>query len=518
MSDLIDVRRLFVDYARGGIAAEQLQTLEAALREDAELRREFIEYMNVDSALGDLAALSQPEVAEIEAAKDEDTSETHVADDSMSPELAVFGILRTYRTAVIAGAVPATLLLATLLWMAYPAANNAAPVATLVSRVDAALFHDGKSFSGTELAAGKYQLERGLLHLRFGGDVMVYVEAPARFDAVSDKRVMLHSGRLSASVPSEGIGFTVETPAAEVVDFGTEFAVEVEGGASEVHVFEGLVRVHPGASNQRDVSRSVDLQASQAIRITDGAAVPEAISIATDRFIRDFDEPRLNYARAIKRLSPLVYYRMPIRDRGLVSEPPEYSGVVLLGEGKRPPHACGVFVGGSLRVGADSTGRGGRVDSPPTWSTGEFSLTVFVYLETPPQHAIVATNLNGERGNFGVSLDENGRLHAAIRSKNGNVASIAGGSVLPLKTWRHIVVTADGEQMRLYEDGKLAASAPCGALAASDSDTVWFGTDAGATQVWHGRIDELALFDRALTEEEIAAIYRTAQEEIARSQ
>ena len=43
------------------------------------------------------------------------------------------------------------------------------------------------------------------------------------------------------------------------------------------------------------------------------------------------------------------------------------------------------------------------------------------------------------------------------------------------------------------------------------------GAEEGATQVWDGRIDKLALFDRALTAEEIAALYRTAQEEIARS-
>jgi|GEM_PF-990484 len=389
--------------------------------------------------------------------------------------------------------------------------------ATVVSNVNGLLTKGNRQWHGSKLPIGDYELQKGLLHLQFGGGVMVYVEAPARFDAVSKDRVVLHSGRLSARVPPEGIGFTVETPEAEVVDFGTEFSVDVERGASEVHVFDGLVRVHPGSSNQRDVSRSVDLQASQAVRIADGATEAEDISIATERFIRNFDEPRLNYARAVKRLSPLAYYRMPIRDRGLVSEPPEYSGVVLTGEGKRPPHARGVFVGGSLRVGVDSTGRGGRVDSPPTLSTGRFSLVVFVYLEAPAQRGLVASNWNGERGNFGLSLDENGTLQAAIRSGDGAVSSIASDSVLPLKTWRHVVVTADAEQLQLYEDGKLVASKLCAAVAVSDSDSVWFGTDVKATQVWDGRIDEVALFDRALNIEEIAALYRTAQEEIARS-
>jgi hypothetical protein len=35
--------------------------------------------------------------------------------------------------------------------------------------------------------------------------------------------------------------------------------------------------------------------------------------------------------------------------------------------------------------------------------------------------------------------------------------------------------------------------------------------------VWDGRIDEVALFDRAFNEKEIAALYHTAQEKIAKA-
>ncbi|MEL6894918.1 MAG: LamG-like jellyroll fold domain-containing protein [Planctomycetota bacterium] len=420
----------------------------------------------------------------------------------------------------VTGLVTAACVLIAIAW--WPGRNGDpvpanASAASVVSNVNGLLTNGGSRWNVAQIVVGDYVLQKGLLNLQFGGGVMVYVEAPARFNVVSDKRVVLHRGRLSANVPPEGIGFTVETPEAEVVDFGTEFSVDVEGGASEVHVFDGFVRVHPGASNQRDIARSVDLQASQAVRISDGATEPEDISIATDRFIRNFDEPKLKYARAVKRLSPLVYYRMPIRDRGLVSEPPEYSGAVLTGEGKRPPHARGVFVGGSLRVGADSAGRGARVDSPPALSGGQFSLSVFVYLEAPAHSAMIATNLHDRHGNFGLSLDENGTLQTAIRNKDGDVSAITADSILPLKNWRHVVVTADGERLQLYEDGKLVASKPCAAMTASDSETVWFGTDAEGTRVWDGRIDELALFDRALNENEIAGLFRTAQEEIARS-
>lgn len=449
--------------------------------------------------------------------------------DSVSPQEPLAPpVIRTRWTVLAAiGLVTAACLLVAFIRsteLGGPAPTDATDVfaASVVSNVSGLLTKSetnqnvDQPWQQTNLPAGTYHLQTGLLHLQFGGGVMVYVEAPAHFDAVSDKRVVLHGGRLSARVPPEGIGFTVETPEAEVVDFGTEFSVDVEGGASEVHVFDGLVRVHPGASDQRDEAKSIDLRASHALRIADGTAVPKDISLAAERFIRNFDEPRLKYARAVKHLAPLAFYRMPIRDRGLVSEPPEYSGVVVTGEGKRPPHAKGVFVGGSLRVGADSTGRGGRVDSPPPLESGNFSLAVFVYLETPGASGIVATNRNGIRGGFTLSLDQAGQLQASIRSGEGNTHTATGKLALPPKTWRHVVVTADGRQLKCYEDGKLVATTACSAMA-SDPEAIWFGANAQATQVWNGRIDEVALFDRALTEEEISGLYRTAQEEIARS-
>lgn len=516
MSGSTDLRPLFVVFALGVISAEQLRALEAALREDSDLRRDFIEYMNVDSALGDMAALSEAELAEFESAKLGHGSRTTGVSEAIAR--ATDQPTQTFRVVALLGALAATLLVAAFLWFASPSENEQTPVATLVTEVNAVLLCDGQPCEDTELLAGKYQLDRGLLHLRFDGGVMVYVEAPARFDAVSDKRVMLHRGRLSAKVPPEGIGFTVETPDAEVVDFGTEFSVDVEGGASEVHVFDGLVRVHPGAANQRDVSRSVDLQASQAVRITDGVAEPEDISIATDRFIRSFDESRRRYAQTVKRFVPLAFYRMAIRDQGLACMPPQYSGVVLTGEGIRPPHARGVFAGGSLRVLADSTGRGGRVDTSPPLQTGQFTLTAFVYLESNTHDGVVATNIQNDVGNFALALDEKGFLRATVRDSNGDLSSVTSDAPVELHTWLHVVMTADGKQLRLYEDGRQMASAPCSTVADNEADVLWFGTDSDGLSLWDGRIDEVALFDRAISDAEVTDLYQAALEEIGKSE
>ena len=42
MSHSTDLRPLFAEYANGDISAERLQEIEAVLREDADVRREFI--------------------------------------------------------------------------------------------------------------------------------------------------------------------------------------------------------------------------------------------------------------------------------------------------------------------------------------------------------------------------------------------------------------------------------------------------------------------------------------------
>jgi hypothetical protein len=77
-------------------------------------------------------------------------------------------------------------------------------------------------------------------------------------------------------------------------------------------------------------------------------------------------------------------------------------------------------------------------------------------------------------------------------------------------------MTADGDHLRIYVDGQLVASVPCAMMAASGSGTIWFGTGAEGTGLWDGRIDELAMFDRALSDSEIAGLHQAALAEMAR--
>ena len=124
---------------------------------------------------------------------------------------------------------------------------------------------------GDDLRIGDYELIEGLAQLDLENDVRVIIEAPAHFNLQSAKLIGLYDGRLSAKVPDEGIGFTVETHNAHVVYFGTEFGVEVDSeNHSEVHVFEGIVEV----KSHNSVEEPVRLLTDQATRVDTNGGEP----------------------------------------------------------------------------------------------------------------------------------------------------------------------------------------------------------------------------------------------------
>jgi len=101
---------------------------------------------------------------------------------------------------------------------------------------------------GARLGTGKLRLTEGLATVRFDSGAEVILEAPAELDLIDAMNCVLQSGTAVAEVPEPAIGFHIETPSAQVVDFGTRFVVNVDSnsGATKTQVLEGLVEVrHP---------------------------------------------------------------------------------------------------------------------------------------------------------------------------------------------------------------------------------------------------------------------------------
>ncbi len=129
-------------------------------------------------------------------------------------------------------------------WFASPgSAAGPKPVATLTAAK--ACKWDGGTLpteEGTRLTAGRLRLAEGVAKITFDSGAEVRLEGPAELQIVSAGRCVLSAGRAVAKVPPPAVGFVIDTPSAELTDFGTEFGVHVrDGQAAEVQVFDGVV-------------------------------------------------------------------------------------------------------------------------------------------------------------------------------------------------------------------------------------------------------------------------------------
>ena len=88
---------------------------------------------------------------------------------------------------------------------------------------------------------------------------------------------------------------------------------------------------------------------------------------------------------------------------------------------------------------------------------------------------------------------------------DGELRHIRANRALTTDRFHHVAGTYDGDSMRLYLDGVLMGSREfSGTVAQDGGGWVYLG---GASDGIEGMIDELAFYDRALSSEEIVAIF-----------
>ncbi len=115
---------------------------------------------------------------------------------------------------------------------------------------------------GSLVPAGELHLQSGIVQLELFSGVVLVVEGDATFAVLSPMEVAVSRGKVRASVPEPAHGFRIRTDEGEVVDLGTEFAVDVTADGSEVHVLDGEIEWHPRDSAEKRMEHG------QAVRMT----------------------------------------------------------------------------------------------------------------------------------------------------------------------------------------------------------------------------------------------------------
>lgn len=119
--------------------------------------------------------------------------------------------------------------------------------ATLRRSVDVRWAEESDSYrEGDVLPAGLLQFTEGVAEIDFFCGATLIVEGPATLNVESDWSVQVASGRLRANVPPAARGFVVKAAGSEIVDLGTEFALDVGSENTHVEVIDGEIELRGG--------------------------------------------------------------------------------------------------------------------------------------------------------------------------------------------------------------------------------------------------------------------------------
>jgi hypothetical protein len=239
------------------ITPEQLQHLEELVLTHPEAEAFYVQYMSFAADVA-RAAARLPRPAQ-QAAK---SSENATAPTEPRPATDAARAVKRWRLSLawcVAGfmGLAAVLLLVLGVWPRNQSVTlrNAAPpaviepsddtVAVLLSTHHAQWEDTGMpGHAGAPLPPGRLLLKSGYAQIEFYNGATVILQGPAEFRLISRTEGYCASGKLRAVVPPQAQGFRIGSPTLNLIDRGTEFALDVEDKKTAVHVFQGKVELY----------------------------------------------------------------------------------------------------------------------------------------------------------------------------------------------------------------------------------------------------------------------------------
>ena len=114
-------------------------------------------------------------------------------------------------------------------------------------------------------------------------------------------------------------------------------------------------------------------------------------------------------------------------------------------------------------------------------------------------------SLHGEHLGVGGKSAHTGRL--IYQYGADATAVVAGKTELPRWQWQHVALVREGETVKVYLNGQLEIQTTAPAVSAA---SLFLGGRSDNESNWEGRLDEVALFDRALSPEDVAGLATVA--------
>jgi hypothetical protein len=413
---------------------------------------------------------------------------------------------------------------------------------------------DGNSMGsrqiGSGLASGEsLHLLEGLAEFKLNwavsGRATVSLEGPAAMMLTSEGMPTLRFGRLTATISTAHRPFVLETPVGRLVlaDYGS-IGVSAFGNEGEIHVFDGTAILEPAWRTSDDESMPVKIEAGQAIRVQPGDDGQPSItrhSADADYFAAQVSMSSDGlaippaYVKAVKKAGPIGYWRF---DRDKWPQVPNVMGGGL--ECQVEGSVGRTIYHGNQAVDFGVTDEDGDIISnQPIDKSIHDSYSIEFWVKPSHYHVGAVISLVGDTplpngilphgmlielggtGKIPTSMSHPGCIRFLHRSPASNAQGTSCYSKSPytLRKWQHVVATKDGPHMRLYVNGELVADG-------EDASELPVGLrllvgrlyPSQSVRPFIGQLDELALYNRALSQEEITHHYKLVRSTVVSEQ
>ncbi len=152
---------------------------------------------------------------------------------------------------------------------------------------------------------------------------------------------------------------------------------------------------------------------------------------------------------------------------------------------------------------------GSNYVSIPNSATLELRNAISISAWVNPATSTASTQLAimGKSSEVILSLSY-GQSRFTIYATAGGYSQAMGGTILPANTWYHIVGTFDGNQIKIYENGVLKGTTNYSTSIADTAAIPYIGS-AGGYQFFSGSIDDVRIYNRALSAYEVGQLYNS---------
>jgi hypothetical protein len=513
----------------GTIINPEVKELESLLKDDPVAFEFYINFLKIHSDILWLISSKPHSTMDI-------VPQTSQSADKRSPTLSFLGDVGYYfnqyspLSFILLFAFLGMTLLAATFWLAVPNSGNVTAESSIVAQITVT---KDCQWSNTitpspELQAGQQlRLEKGLVQITYSNKAVVLLEGPASYTLESINSGFLSNGKLVAEANAEQArNFTILTPNSRFVDLGTEFGVMIDNkGRTAVAVFAGKVNAEVKLADG-DWTAPVSFRKGEAAVCVESKFVPLVARRNDFPSLKPLPPPSSfeRWLEARKELQQrqdlLAYYDFQPDPRNpdiLLNLAP--TGLALNGDIKKATWVNGRFSGkkGLEFMSADS---GVHVNLPDEYK----QLTVIAWVSSNQlvnkYQGILMSDSWGEPEKLHFQIQDSRQIVMHVFSQWVGPDMYCSTNTVPadsLSRWCMIagVIDVSNNSINTYLNGeffeKLATedrisavrigSAMIGGWNKEDS------ADPNYPRNFSGRIDELMIFQRALSAEEIKQIH-----------